>query len=160
MASSAHIKALFVAVVLPLTFWPLSAAASGSAAAASGAGPVGTWGGTVKLPDETHETDFSFTRTGTACLSFGGPGEVSGSGVGSWWPTGPNRFAFRIRHGVYDPSGVLIGSVQVNQEANQNQNTFTSSGTSTIYAADGTQTGTAPAEVSATRTSTAEPHCG
>ncbi len=87
-------------------------------------------------------------------MSFGGPGEFGGSGLGTWWRTGTNRFSFKILHDVHDPSGTVVGWVGVNQQALQQADTFTASGVSLLFAADGTQTGTTTAQVSATRRST------
>ncbi|MEU0074322.1 hypothetical protein ABZ027_33010 [Streptomyces sp. NPDC006332] len=117
----------------------------------SGSTPAGVWDATVDLPDSSHRATLSFTVDGKACIALGGPGEVSGTGSGTWWPTAKNRFSFRIPHGLYDPQGTFLGSVEVNQLAHQVGDTFTSSGISRIFAPDGTPTGTATAEVSADR---------
>jgi len=139
---------------------PAAATPAGLAGARCGATPVGTWDGTVQTSGDTHQSTFSFAANGKADIAFGGPGEVSGSGVGTWRATGPGHFAFRIRHSVLDPTGTLIGWVQVNQNAAQTGDMFSSSGISLIFAPDGTQTGTTEAAVSATRKSRNDQPCG
>jgi hypothetical protein len=111
----------------------------------------------VEVQDSSHRATLSFAADGEACIAIGGPGEVSGSGSGSWWPTAKNRFSFKIPHSLYDPQGAYLGSVEVNALAHLAMDTFTGSGVSLIFGPDGTQTGSARSEVSATRASTADP---
>ena len=121
--------------------------------------PVGTWDATVQVPNDAHQVTFSFAPSGRACLVFGTPGGATGSGVGAWWRTGASRFAFKIPHSVIAPDGTLIGSVEVNQDAQLNRDAFTSSGVSRVFTPDGTPTGTAQATVTASRTSGETPPC-
>lgn len=139
---------------------PLPASATTTESGYGGTTPVGTWSGTVEVDgSSSHSTTFAFASGGVACLSFGSPGEVNGSGVGTWSPAGPGRFEFHIPHDVIDPNGAVIATVDVEQAAEQSGDTFTSSGASATYDADGNPTGTATTSVSATRTSAAEPSC-
>lgn len=141
----------------------LSAAVPGAAAADEDAlrrTPVGTWDGAVTVgEDPPHHATFSFTTTGRACLNFGSPGGPSGTGSGGWFRTGPNRFSYHLTHTVYDPQGTLIGTVVIDHQASQTGDRFTSSGTSKVFAPDGTPVRTGPSAVDATRTSSGNPTC-
>ncbi|KOG32286.1 hypothetical protein ADK37_27770 [Streptomyces resistomycificus] len=148
-SASALLLAVSLCAVLPT---PAAADTTKFAGACGGSTPVGVWDATVDVPDNRHRATLSFAADGGAHLTLGGPGEVSGSGSGTWWPTARDRFSFGIRHGLYDPQGTFLGSVEVNQRARQVLDTFTGSGVSLIFAPDGTRTGSATAEVSATRT--------
>ncbi|MFF7246184.1 hypothetical protein ACFZBU_20005 [Embleya sp. NPDC008237] len=150
-AVPAAVLALALGVSLPT---PAAAHRAEAPPSSTGSTPIGTWDATVTLPDSGHQATFAFAAGGVACMSFGGPGEFGGSGLGTWWRTGTNRFSFRILHDVHDPSGTVVGWVGVNQQALQQADTFTGSGVSQLFAADGTQTGTTTAQVSATRRST------
>jgi hypothetical protein len=147
MAISTAILAVTMGALLPV---PAAAATT----------PLGTWDGTVQVPGDTHDATFSFTDKGVACLGFGTPDQVHGSGVGTWWATGTDHFSFHILHDVLGPTGTLLGWVDVSQGAVQDANSFTSSGTSLTFDPDGNQTGSVTATVRATRTSGANPNCG
>jgi hypothetical protein len=150
-AVPAAVLALALGASLPA---PAAAQGSEDTHPPVGSSPVGTWDATVTLPDSAHQATFAFAAGGAACMTFGGPGEFGGSGLGTWWRTGTNRFSFKILHDVHDPAGTIVGWVGVNQQVLQQADAFTGSGVSQLYAADGTQTGTTTAQVSATRRST------
>ncbi|OLZ71644.1 hypothetical protein AV521_12070 [Streptomyces sp. IMTB 2501] len=118
--------------------------------------PVGSWEATVTRPGATDYVQMFFTRSGRACLISDG-----GTSLGSWVPTGPNAFNYRIKEALSDGHGTQTGWVYINQYAAQtSSNQFDSSGISTIYDLSGNKQGAVTAKVVATRgTATPPAYC-
>lgn len=99
-----------------------------------GVQPVGTWSERLLLDRGTYTSTLRFTANGRA-LILAGPRQGC-VGAGSWTSTGPRTFRFRIAELVFEPDGRYVGWVDIDQEAVQDGDTFTSSGTSHVYDAD------------------------
>ncbi|MGW3202922.1 hypothetical protein [Streptomyces sp. NPDC001135] len=118
--------------------------------------PVGSWESTVTRPGATDYVQMFFTRSGRACLISDG-----GTSVGTWRPTGPNAFNYRIKEPLSDGHGTQTGWVYINQYATQSgDDQFNSSGVSTIYDLSGNKQGAVTAKVIAVRgTATPPAYC-
>lgn len=117
--------------------------------------PIGTWIGSVSPEGGgDHQVTLAFTTAGAACSTGDG---IRGSGT--WWRTGPDRFAFRILETISDESGTHIFSIEVNQDARQRGTRFSSSGITRSFDPDGTPSGSGHASVAATRSSALPPQC-
>ncbi|MFC9433032.1 hypothetical protein [Nocardia sp. NPDC057030] len=122
--------------------------------------PIGTWTGLVKVSeDPPHEAIFQFTESGKICLTFGHPGDASGSGTGTWQEAGHNRFAFELTHDVILPDGTLAAYVSVQHTAKQNRDKFSSSGDTQVTDPAGNPVRSGPSSIEATRTSQHTPTC-
>ncbi|PXX59748.1 hypothetical protein DFR70_111132 [Nocardia tenerifensis] len=122
--------------------------------------PVGTWTGLVKVSeDPPHESILKFTASGKVCLTFGHPGEATGTGTGTWQPAGYNRFTFQLTHDVYLPDGTLAAYVAVQHTANQKRDKFSSSGDTQVTDPQGNPVRSGPSSIEATRSSYSTPHC-
>ncbi len=120
-----------------------------TAASATGCTPVGSWTGYVTRTDGDHPTKLAFKATGSVSVT----NEQNTTTKGSWWVTGNNTFHFKFRgEKVYDANGVYFAYVDFDQDAVQSgPNNFTSSGPSTFFLADGTNTGTSTITFTMTR---------
>ncbi len=114
---------------------------------------LGTWEGTVHIPDGDHQARFSFSRNGGFCLVAGG------TGSGRWWRTGENRFSFKALEKFHNEDGTFLGAVAVNQAGVHRRGTFRSSGLSYYYDADGNLEGSGVATITATRVRRDALHC-
>ncbi|RDI62695.1 hypothetical protein [Nocardia pseudobrasiliensis] len=124
--------------------------------------PIGTWTGQVKTVGEElpHEAVFQFTETGKVCLTFGHPGDASGSGTGTWQETGHNQFSFELTHDVILPDGTLAAYVTVHHTASQSrEDKFTSSGRTDVTDPDGNPVKSGESSVIATRTGATPTNC-
>ncbi len=122
--------------------------------------PIGTWQGQVTAgEDPPHEATFQFTEAGKVCLTFGHPGDATGSGTGTWQETGPNQFTYALTHDVILPDGTLAAYVTVHHSAGQDRDRFTSSGRTDVTDPDGQPVKSGPSSVIATRTSRTNPTC-
>jgi hypothetical protein len=122
--------------------------------------PIGTWQGLVKVSeDPPHEATFQLTESGKVCLTFGHPGDASGSGTGTWQKSGHNQFTFELTHDVILPDGTLAAYVTVHHSASQNRDKFTSSGDTEVTDPDGNPVRSGPSSIEATRTSHTTPTC-
>ncbi|MFI9505112.1 hypothetical protein [Nocardia sp. NPDC052566] len=122
--------------------------------------PIGTWQGQVTAgQDPPHEATFQFTGAGKVCLTFGRPGEASGSGTGTWHRAGPNQFTYALTHDVNLPDGTLVAYVTVHHTASQHRDRFTSFGRTDVTDPDGKPVKTVQSSVIATRTGQTHPAC-
>ncbi|GAA5051761.1 hypothetical protein [Nocardia callitridis] len=122
--------------------------------------PVGTWQGLVKVSeDPPHEATFQFTESGKICLTYGQPGDASGTGTGTWQQAGHNRFTFELTHDVILPDGTLAAYVAVQHTADQNGDKFSSSGDTQVTDPDGNPVSSGPSSIEATRTSPTPSGC-
>ncbi len=115
----------------------------------SGMEPVGTWTERLLLDRGEYKSTLRFTENGRALILAGPrPGCV---GAGTWVQTGPNRFRFSIAELVFEPDGTYVGYVDIDQEAVQDGDTFTSSGVSHVYDAEDRLLETAQVRAEASR---------
>ncbi|MER0443378.1 hypothetical protein ABR738_02095 [Streptomyces sp. Edi4] len=106
---------------------------------------VGTWSAEVARPSKTSLSTFRFTADGQALLLSGGVG------AGTWIPTGPDSFSYRIAEPLFDPQGGYLGWVDIDQHAVRQGSAFTSTGISTVYDADDRCAYRAPVDITAHR---------
>ncbi|MEU5537386.1 hypothetical protein [Streptomyces sp. NPDC020362] len=106
---------------------------------------AGTWTAQVARPSETSLSTLRFTADGRALLISGGVG------AGTWTPTGPDSFSYRITEPLFDPHGAYIGWVDIDQHALGRGDTFTSTGISTVYDAVDRCAYRAPVDITAHR---------
>ncbi|MET9229895.1 hypothetical protein [Lentzea sp. NPDC003310] len=111
--------------------------------------PVGNWTGYVTRTDGDHPTQLQFKANGKVFVT----NEQNTTTQGSWWVTGVNKFHFKFRgEKVYDENGAYFAYVDFDQDAVQSgANSFTSSGPSTFFLADGTNLGTSTITFTMTR---------
>jgi hypothetical protein len=105
--------------------------------------PVGTWNGTVVLPDMTFDMQLRFTEEGRALLNTA----EGSSGTGTWTPTGDASFRFEILEKVE------WGQIRITQEAVIVGDEIRSSGTSKVYDTTGVLRQTVNPTLSAVRVS-------
>ena len=103
--------------------------------------PAGGWLAQVARPRETSASVFHFTPDGRAFVDSGG--------AGSWTSSGPGRFSFRIAEPLFDDGGACRGWVDINQDAVQDGDRFTSRGVSVVHDASEAAAYTAEVQVSA-----------
>uniref|UniRef100_A0AAU3GQA4 Uncharacterized protein n=1 Tax=Streptomyces sp. NBC_01401 TaxID=2903854 RepID=A0AAU3GQA4_9ACTN len=94
--------------------------------------PAGTWTAQVARPRETTLSTLRFTAGGRALLVSGGVGG------GTWHSTGPGTFTYRIAEPLFDSEGAYRGWVDIEQNAEQNGDSFTSAGSSRVHDAGDT----------------------
>ena len=145
-----------------ITLVPLGADAATSTSATSTASwttPVGLWKGTVEFGEGTGNVRFVFLPGGRVCLNSS-PTDGSGGGgqgTGRWHATGAHTFTYQIREREFDASGTTTGFVDVDQNATQSGNTFTSSGMSDILDVNGNLITTVESHVNVSRKITPTP---
>ncbi|MFB7941262.1 hypothetical protein [Streptomyces sp. NPDC056049] len=97
--------------------------------------PVGTWREEFSVEGEAKSGTLHFSRTGRAFI-LTGPAN-GGSGSGTWTATGENTFSYRIAERIVDvATGIYVGWVDIDHQAVQQGDSFTSTGVSRIYDAD------------------------
>lgn len=106
--------------------------------------PIGVYPGTVTRPGATDHITLTFTATGQSCLRTS-----DGLSTGTWSQSGSQTFTFRIKEALI-VNGQQTGWVYINQNANLNGNSFTSSGVSDLTDLNGNPIGTSPAQITAT----------
>jgi hypothetical protein len=137
--------AAVVAVAL-ITLAGLSATAT-----ATGLSPVGRWSGVNTRSDGDHPTHHVLRPDGAFFIT----NEQNTTTKGRWWRTGANTFHIRVRgEKVYDANGQYFAYVDFDQDAIQSgPDSWTSSGPSSFYLADGTLLDAAIVTFTMTRTS-------
>lgn len=127
----------------------LASAGAAATANATGCTPVGSWTGYVTRTDGDHPTRLVFKAGGKVFIT----NEQNTTTKGSWWATGANTFHYRFRgEKVYDENGAYFAYVDFDQDAvHSGPNSFTSSGPSTFFLADGTDLGTSDITFTMTR---------
>lgn len=120
-----------------------------TSATATGYTPVGKWNGVNTRADGDHPTKHVFKADGTFFIT----NEQNTTTKGKWWKTGTNTFHIRVRgEKVFDENGNYFAYVDFDQDAVQSgPNSFTSSGPSTFFLADGTNLGTSTITFTMTR---------
>ncbi|MFF4797269.1 hypothetical protein ACFY1U_02515 [Streptomyces sp. NPDC001351] len=132
---------------------------AGAADATGHSSPVGVWEGTVRHGAGTDDLVLAFHADGSVCLAVTGvPDGGRAGGEGSWRAAGPDMFSYVVKEWLYDATGAVTGSVDIDQRAVQRAGTFDSTGVSKIYDAQGAYVGSTEAEVSARRGG-AQPKC-
>ncbi|MFJ8253323.1 hypothetical protein [Streptomyces sp. NPDC094466] len=112
-------------------------------------GPVGTWQERFRLPEGEFVSTVHLTPGGRAFILRGpAPG---GNGAGTWEPRGESGFVYRIAERLVDEDGAYAGWVDIDHRAELDGDTFTSSGTSTVYDAEDNLTVRVQVEASGSR---------
>ncbi|MFE0155597.1 hypothetical protein ACFWY5_51265 [Nonomuraea sp. NPDC059007] len=111
--------------------------------------PVGTWAVTITLDDGTTERGlFGFSVDGMLIQTNTGSRFC---GVGSWRPQPPNGFVYGFRSQAFDDSGFIF-ELRIKHEATfSSPSAFTSTGTGTSYAPDGSVLFVSPSRVTGQR---------
>ena len=134
----------------------LAALINGDAANAESAGKldghpiVGTWHVDITFPgpNPPEKGLFLFTNTGLViCTNT----RIRDLGLGRWRALGKSRFDFTFRHHMFLPDGSWIGTLDVAHSVTVTRDTFTSSGTGTVYDTEGNLTETVTSQTSAVR---------
>ncbi|SDH50978.1 hypothetical protein SAMN05216553_12546 [Lentzea fradiae] len=89
---------------------------------------VGRWRARVGRPGGATVSELEFARDGSALLVVGGRGS------GTWTPTGPDTFSYRILEELVGTPG----TIEIAQEAVLRGDEFVSSGNAVVRLANGT----------------------
>jgi len=108
-------------------------------------GPAGVWDIQLTRPGQTYPGVFTFTPTGVARTGDGA--------VGTWWKTnGENsKFSFRMESNLKNPEGEPVGTLQMNQTATLDGDTFESSGIHYVFGLEGEQVAEVEAQITGKR---------
>ncbi|MFG1706590.1 hypothetical protein ACFLIM_25680 [Nonomuraea sp. M3C6] len=111
---------------------------------------LGTWHVDILFPgpNPPEKGLFLFTNTGLViCTNT----RVRDLGLGKWKPLSSTRFDYSFRHHMFMPDGSWVGTLDVAHSGTAAQNSFTSSGTGTVYDTSGNQTETVTSQTSGVR---------
>ncbi|MBM7862194.1 class I SAM-dependent methyltransferase [Lentzea nigeriaca] len=96
--------------------------------------PAGTWVERFSVDGVEKTGTLHFTPNGRVFIIAGPP--HGGAGAGSWRATGEGTFSYRIAERILGPGGEFIGWVDIDHEAVQDGDSFSSTGVSRVYDAE------------------------
>ncbi|TDC08179.1 hypothetical protein E1267_11245 [Nonomuraea longispora] len=111
---------------------------------------IGTWHVDIVFPgpNPPEKGLFLFTNAGLViCTNT----RIRDLGLGKWTARASSRFDFTFRHHMFMPDGTWVGTLDIAHSGSVTQNTFSSSGTGTVYDTSGNQTETIESRTTAVR---------
>ncbi|WP_329430173.1 hypothetical protein OG339_18640 [Streptosporangium sp. NBC_01495] len=113
---------------------------------------AGTWHVDISFPGPVGNPPekglFLFTETGAViCTNT----RIRDLGLGKWLSISSSRFSFTFRHHMYGPDGTWMGTLDIAHSGTVTGNTFSSTGTGTVYNTDGTLSESVSSQVTGVR---------
>lgn len=113
---------------------------------------AGTWHVDISFPGPAGNPPekglFLFTESGAViCTNT----RIRDLGLGKWRSINSSRFSFTFRHHMYMPDGTWMGTLDIAHTGTVTGNTFTSSGTGSVYDTGGTLSESVSSQVTAVR---------